>query len=101
MVGHVERAWGCSFHWPRAGEQLGAFEATLVRLLNGQPLGSAMEWLNQRYAALSTELSEELQELRFGKTPDDDLLAGLWISHNDARSTIIVGDPAVRLKLRE
>jgi hypothetical protein len=97
VVGHVDRAWGFSLVWPGAGPQTTVFESTLRRLLDGQPVGWAMEFFNQRYAELASDLAAEVESLGFGKTLDEKVIADLWTASHDARNYTIVGDPAVRV----
>lgn len=100
VVAHVDRTLGYSFVWPGAGPQLGVFESTLERLLKGAPLGHAVEFFNTKYAELSAEMSSELEDVKFGATPDEVSLAGLWTALNDSRTYVIIGDPAVRFAVR-
>jgi hypothetical protein len=98
FIGHVDRAWSCSFLWRGKEPQITSFSATLRALLDGKRLGNAMEAMNSRYAELSTELTSSIDEYRkSGKMIDDHELVGLWTANNDARSYIVLGDPAVRL----
>jgi hypothetical protein len=97
VVGHVERAMSYSFLWPGVGEQLGAFESVLRAIAGGRRVGAALEFLNDRYAILSTELGDERERLEYGDAIDPKALAGLWTARNDARNYVILGDPAVRI----
>ena len=97
VVAHVERAWGCSFSWPGVGTQLQAFEGTLRQLIRGHPIGSAMEEFNDRYSQLAVMLTAQIEDAKFQRNIDELELAGTWTAHNDARSYVIAGDPAVRL----
>jgi hypothetical protein len=98
FIGHVERAWGCSFSWPGAGEQREAFTSCLQAVISGWRVGHAVNYsFSQRYADLSAELSDVLYQMRYhGHIVPDADLARLWTSNNDARSYVVIGDPAVR-----
>jgi hypothetical protein len=80
------------------------FRATLENLFDGWPVGLAMEWFNLRYASLATALTGELGRLVYRQNLDEtDLLrtASLWTGHHDARGYIVLGDPAVRVRVTD
>ena len=95
-VGHVERAWGCSFHTPKVGHQIAVFESFVYQLLLGKPIGYAMECFGNRYGELSAGLVDKLEELKFGGEVSELEIASDWTANNDARNYVILGDPAVR-----
>jgi hypothetical protein len=73
------------------------FESIIKQLTLGFPIGAAMEYANTRYAEISTMLTKELEDIKFKKKPDALKLASWWTANNDARSYVIIGDPAVKL----
>lgn len=112
VIGHVERSWGYSFLWRGVGPQSQAFVKSLHGLLEGQPVGYAMEPFGQRALDLTQELQSALRDLGelaegSGAADQEDLdelraeVAGLWTASQDAKNYIILGDPAVRLPPRE
>lgn len=96
VVGHIDRAWTCSF-LDLSTSQTGVFEATFRRLLEGWPLGAAMKYFGLRYGGLAAELTRMLERAKLVETVDPREVASLWTAHNDARAYAVLGDPAVRL----
>jgi hypothetical protein len=102
VIAHVERAWPSSFLWLRQEDgtlpaQTAAFESTLRLLMRGQPVGAALEPLNQRYAELAAMLLPYLANIEFGDPYDAVALANTWMAAYDAQWYTVIGDPAVRL----
>ena len=97
IVGHVDRALGYSFVWPGAGQQTEVYRSTLAELGAGQPIGSALEYVGDRYAEIATDLKQAVDDAREGWRTDDAMLAGLFAACADARGFVLLGDPAVRL----
>jgi hypothetical protein len=99
VLGHVERAWAFSFQSERGGPQIQGFRDVLGRVLRGDRLGQATDQFNTRWAALSTELADLLNDMQFNVEVPPQKLANMWVARDDARNYIVFGDPAVRLRV--
>ncbi len=115
VLGHVDRTWTRTFgsHFEEVLPAGNASRrrrgylhiASLIKnLLDGFPVGAAMEWMHERYAEISTELTEVLDASKEplstdvpDKGPSPSRMTGLWRANNDARNFVVLGDPAVRL----
>ena len=60
-----------------------------------------MKDFNERYAALSTNLSDLQYKLNLGFPISESTLVSTWIERNDAEGYMVVGDPAVRLRVKD
>jgi hypothetical protein len=98
FIGHVDRAFSCSFLWNGLDPQITALASVMLAVLDGTRIGNAMEYLNSKYAAIATQLTTRLHALRgrAGRLIDDRTLAALWTANHDARNYVLLGDPAVR-----
>ena len=97
VIAHIDRAWSYSFHWPSVGPQTAVYESALGCLAQGNTIGHSFEYFNNRYAAIASDLTDLLEEIKYGKIADHVEVAGAWTANNDARGFVVLGDPAVRL----
>lgn len=108
VIGHVERAWACSFSTPHLGQGADLFVDGLRRLMRGETVGHAMELFNNRYSRKAVELSKLLADTKWdlplrhsgGSGSKQQIMEG-WIETYDARNYVVLGDPAVRLSLAD
>lgn len=98
VLAHVDRAWSYSFR-TRNNPQIQGFDDVLARIMWGDRLGQATDQFSLRWSYLSVGLADILEKARNGINPDLAVLGNQWIARNDARNYIIIGDPAVRLRV--
>jgi hypothetical protein len=101
VIGHIERAWGASITGITQKQQVQPFENTLGYLCLGRPVGYAVKDFNERTASLSVFLSQMIENLRYGQEVSAEELASIWLARNDSRNYVIIGDPAVRLRVEK
>ena len=99
VIGHVERAWGYSIRPIGLGNRLLPFRNLLGRVLRGEPVGLATKDFSDRYAAASTRILNLTSGTNPGPKLRDAEMAALWVERNDAQNYILLGDPAVRLRV--
>lgn len=100
VVSHVDRAWSYSFSTSEhdAKPQTTVFEDALTILMEGKPLGWALESFHNRYAELAADLNDEISARNRGMARLASFeLATRWTENHDARNYIVLGDPAVRV----
>jgi hypothetical protein len=100
VLGHIERAWGYSIvPDDKVGSQILPFRNCIGRILAGEPVGHSTKDFSEKYATLSTDLLSKLDETKPEERPSDEELAWTWIERNDAQNYIMLGDPAVQLRV--
>jgi hypothetical protein len=101
FIGHIERAWGSSIASASLHNQIQPFQNAIGRILKGEPIGFAMKDFNEKYAAVSTRLSGMLEQISYGRKVSKVDLAASWVERNDAEGYLILGDPAIKLRVND
>lgn len=102
FIGHVDLGWTFTLSLRRADESTGmlTFASVVEQLLDGCPVGAAVEPFNRRYGELAALLAQLKLRKEQGATVDDLELTQIEGAVVDARNWIVVGDPAVRLMVQ-
>jgi len=99
VIGHVDRAWSYSFQTSSAGNQIGPFRQTVLRLFRGQSVGRAIRAFRDRYATLCVYAMCVQQKMEAGEHIDAEAYAQILTECEDAQNYIVLGDPAVSLRI--
>jgi hypothetical protein len=100
-LGHVERAWAYSFLNPKGQSQADCFRDVIAGILKGDRIGKATDHFNLRWTVLSADLLDCLDIKKHGGSVTENELSCRWVARNDARNYVVLGDPAVRLRVSD
>jgi len=113
FVGHIDPAWVHSFMTPSDeapenwASRLLPFEVAVKYILNGLPVGYACKKFGENYSVLSILLLQIVRDYERSREMGlpvidpywDIRLTNIWITRNDCQNYVILGDPAVRVRL--
>jgi hypothetical protein len=100
-IGHVERAWGYSITGGAAAPHIATFQRAIANLLVGRPAGVAVQEFNDLSSTLSEVLTKTLADVFHNLPVNNAELVATWTHRNDAAGFVLLGDPAVRLRINE
>jgi hypothetical protein len=100
-IGHVERAWGYSITGGTSAPHIRTFQRALATLLVGRPAGVAVQEFNDLSSTLSEVLTRLLGDAFHGLPVNNAELVSTWTHRNDAAGFVLLGDPAVRLRVND
>jgi hypothetical protein len=100
-LGHVERAWSYSYLTAKGDSQVSNFRNVIAGIALGNRLGNTTDQFNIRWNVMSSELLRCLEEKEHGADITPGEVASRWVARNDARNYILLGDPAVRLRVSD
>jgi hypothetical protein len=99
VIGHVNDPSNLSFKWRGMWTESQTYEITLSRLLEGYPVGFAVKPYIQKFVDILAMIHPFNTNLR-GHGIDDDTREELYRMAIGERNLIILGDPAVRIRVK-
>jgi hypothetical protein len=112
FVGHIDPAWVYSFADPDRfegdkgwGTRMAPFRQAVDHLFQGATVGYAVKRFNEIYATFSVKLANIEDQFRRDTTRGGDPqwtkeMIDIWMIRNDTQNFIVLGDPAVKAKVR-
>ena len=100
VLAHVDRAWSWSFQTGGGLPQNQVIRSTLDAIAMGLPIGLAADFFNLQWSTLAGLLQLMRAKLEGGLSPlTPASLSNLVVAQDDARNFVLLGDPAVRLRV--
>jgi hypothetical protein len=101
VLAHIERAWAYGFQGDGGLPQIQGFRSVLANLLRGDRIGQATDIFNMNWAANNVRLTDA----QVARERDPNLpiapIKRFWIRRDDSRNFMVLGDPAVRLRVAD
>jgi len=102
VIAHIDRAFSYGFEDVMGTPQEQLLRSPLELLMKGHRAGMAADPLNLQWSTLAAQLGLALGGNLPGQPqPQSALVANLFIARDDARNYIVLGDPAVRLRIED
>ena len=112
FLGHIGPSFGLTIADPekilsnkKCGPKVVPFRDAIDWLFKGAPIGYAINPINMTYAQLSVFLANTEDDFQANPSKAQDSvwkgeLVNKWVARNDMQNFIVIGDPAVRAKMK-